>query len=94
MTKNDSDCQYDIAIKSRDQINLRPGPKVIKLIPSSTQLSTKSILLINVKMSTNVGILTVISRINTASESFKARTIFIYHHFTFYEQLKFHAQFS
>ena len=34
------------------------GPEVIKLFLSSTQLSTKFILLINVKMSTIVGILT------------------------------------
>ena len=27
-------------------------------------------------------------------KSFKARKIFIFHHFTFYEQLKLHAQFS
>ena len=32
--------------------------------------------------------------INTASESFKARKIVIFRHFTFYEQLKFHAQLS
>ena len=54
-------------------------------------------LLINVKMPTIVGILTFISRINTASESFnlKARKkIFIFHYFTFYEQLKLHAQLS
>ena len=68
------------------------GFEVIKLFSCSTQLSTKFILLINVKMPTIVGILTFISRINTTSESFKARKIFISHHFTFYEQLKFHAQ--
>ena len=73
---------------------LSPGPEVIKRFPCSTQLSTKFILLINVKMPTIVGILTVISRINTTSESFKARKIIIFHHFTSYEQLKFHAQFS
>ena len=41
-----------------------PGPEFIKLFTCSTQLSTKFILLINVKMSTTVGILTFISRIN------------------------------
>ena len=43
-------------------------------------------------MPTIVDILTFISRINTASESFKVRNIFIFQHFTFYEQLKFHAK--
>ena len=37
----------------------------------------KCILLINVKMITIVGILTFISRINSTSESFEAKTIFI-----------------
>ena len=69
-------------------------PEVIKLFQYSTQPSTKFILLINVKMATIVGILTFISRINTASESFKARKIFTFQYFTFYEQLKFHAQLS
>ena len=39
-------------------------PEVIKLLSYSTQLSTKFILLINVKMPTIVGILTFISMIN------------------------------
>ena len=52
-------------------------------------------MLINVKMPTTfVGILTFISRINTASKSLKARKIFIFQHFRFYEQLKLHAQLS
>ena len=38
-----------------------PGPEVINFFPCSTQLSTKFILLINVKMPTSVGILTFIS---------------------------------
>ena len=42
-------------------------------------------------MPTIVGILTFMNRIDTTSESFKAREIFIVHIFTFYEQLKFHA---
>ena len=54
-------------------------------------LTKKNILLINVKMPTIVGILTFISRINTTSESFKTRNVFILQHFSFYEQLKFHA---
>ena len=36
----------------------KPGPEVIKLFSCSTQLSMKIFLLINVKMPTNVGILT------------------------------------
>ena len=59
-----------------------------------TQLSTKFILLINVKMPTIVGILTFISMIDTIPESLKARKVIIFQQFSFYEQLKFHAQFS
>ena len=62
------------------------GPKIIKLL-CSTQVSMKFIMLINVKMPTNVGILTFISMINTTSESLKAGKVFIFHHFTIYEQL-------
>ena len=40
-----------------------------------------------IKMSTFVGILTLISMINTTSESLRARKVFIFH-----ESLKFHAQ--
>ena len=54
----------------------------------------KFILLINIKMPTNVGILTLISRMNTTSENFKARKFFDFQHFSFYEQLKFHSQLS
>ena len=50
-----------------------PGPKVIKLFQCSTQLSTKFILLTNVKMPTIVGILTFISMINTTFERLKAK---------------------
>ena len=50
------------------------------------------ILFINVKMPTIVGILSFIDRINTTSESLKASAIFIFQHFSFYEQLKFHAR--
>ena len=71
-----------------------PGPEVIKLFSCSTQLSTKFILLINVKMPTIVGILTLISMINTISERLKARYFFICRYFNFYEQLKFRAQLS
>ena len=54
-----------------------PGHEVIQLFACSTQLSMAFILLINVQMPTNAGILTFISRTNTAFESFKARTICI-----------------
>ena len=69
------------------------GPEVIKLFSCSSQLSTKFILLINVKMPTIVGILTFIIMINTTSQRLKARN-FICRYFNFYEQLKFRAQLS
>ena len=59
----------------------------IKLFSYSTQLSTKFILLINVKMPTIVDILTVISRIKAASERINARKMCIFQHFIFYELL-------
>ena len=80
--------------KPFNQSLLNTGPEVIKLFSCSTQRSTKFILLINVKMPTIVGILTFISRINTSSESLKAKKIYIFQHFCFYEQLKFCAQLS
>ena len=61
------------------------GPQVIKLFPCSTQLGTKFILLINVKMPTIVGILTFISMINTTSEILKAMNFFICRYLSFYE---------
>ena len=70
------------------------GPEVIKLFPCSGQLSTKSILLINVKMPIIVGILTFFSMINATSERLKARNFFICRYFGFYEQLQFCAQLS
>ena len=75
-----------------DQVMLKPARlKVIKLFSCSTQLSTKFILLINVKMPTIVGILTFISMINTTSERFKAINFFICRYFMFNEQLKYGA---
>ena len=71
-----------------------PGPEVIKKFPCSTQLSTKFLLLINVKMPTIVGILTFISLINTPSDRLKARKFFICRYFSFYEHLKFRAHVS
>ena len=52
------------------------GPEVIKLFSYSTQLSTKFFLLMNVKMSTIVGILTFISMINTTSETLLYLSVF------------------
>ena len=57
-------------------------------------------MLLNVKMPTIAGILTNISMINKTPEglktpeSLKARKVFIFQHFSFYEQLKFRAQLS
>ena len=51
-------------------------PEVIKLCSYSTQLSTKFIQLINVKMPTIVGILTFISMINTTSERLLYLSVF------------------
>ena len=62
--------------------------------PCSNQLSTKFILLINVKMPKIVGILTFISMINTTSERLEARNFFICRYFSLYEQLKFRAHLS
>ena len=69
-------------------------PEVLKLFSRSTQMSMKFIMLINVKMQSIFGILTFISMINTTSERLKARHFFICRYFSFYEQLKFCAQFS
>ena len=70
------------------------GPGVIKLFSYSTPLSTKIILLINVKMPTIVGILTFISMINTTSERLIARNFFTFWYLSFYEQLKCRPQLS
>ena len=58
-------------------------PEVLKLFSHLTQLSTKFILFINVKMPTLVGILTFISMINATSEILEARHFFICRYFTF-----------
>ena len=76
----------------QDFYNLDPRPRGYKTFSCSTQLSTKFILLINVEMPTFVGILTFISMINTTSERLRARNFFICQCFSFYEQIKFHAQ--
>ena len=53
-----------------------PGPKGIKFYSCSTKLSTKFILLINVKIPTTVGILTLIGMINTTSERLSKRVLY------------------
>ena len=60
------------------------GTKVIKKKSYSTQLRTKFILLINVKMPTIVGILTFVSMMNRISERLKARNIFICRYSNFF----------
>ena len=55
---------YEPVREKTNKLGSPPGPEVIKLFSSSAQLRLKSILLINVKMPTIVGILTFISRIN------------------------------
>ena len=54
-----------------------------KKMSCSTHLSMPFIRLINVKMSTIVDILTIISMINTTSDSFKAKQNNYFQHFSF-----------
>ena len=83
-----SDPGYNMCVtQTQEYTTKRPGPEVKKVFPCSIQLSTKFILLINVKMPTIVGILTFISMINTTSERLKARNFFICRYSSFYEQL-------
>ena len=60
-----------------------PGPEIIRLVSCSTQLSMKSVMLINVKMPTIVGILKFVRMINTTSECLKARKVYIFSAFLF-----------
>ena len=85
---------YMLSATSVDLCSLGPGPQVIKLFSCSTKLSTKFVLLINVKMPTIVGILTFISMISTTSEKLKPRNFFVCRYLSFYEKLKFLAQLS
>ena len=64
---NEHDKFYALELSSKCFITSQPALEVVKLFPCSTQLSTKFILLMNVKMPTIVGILTIISVINTTS---------------------------
>ena len=47
--------------------------------------------LVDASLNSIVGILKFISKINTSSESYKAKKSFNYHHFSDYDQLKFYA---
>ena len=85
---------HSLDLDEQAQSSIHLDPEVIKLFPCSTQLSTKFILLINVKMPSLVGILTFISTINTTFVRLKARNLVICRYFSFYEQLKFRAQLS
>ena len=62
---------------------MNPGPEVIKLFSCSTQLRTIFILLVNIKMTTIVGILTFINMINIASKRLKAMNFFTCRYFSF-----------
>ena len=69
---------YDCGIsRSYSPTILETWPWGYKTFLCSTRLSTKIILLINVKMPTIVGILSFISMINTTSEILKAKTSLI-----------------
>ena len=66
-----------------EEVNPHPDPEVIKLF------SYHDICPAHIEMPTIVGILTFIGMINTTAERLKARNLFIYGYFSFYEQLKF-----
>ena len=53
---------------------MKPGPTVLNFFSCSTQLSTKFVLLINVKMPTIVGILTLIGMIIQQMRDIKQET--------------------
>ena len=59
----------------------------MKHFTCSTQMSTKFIMLINVKMPIIVGILAFISMINTIPESSEARKKLYFQHFRFSKEL-------
>ena len=76
---------YSPKIRSISSIS---GPRGYKNFLCSTQMSMKFIMLKNVKMPTIVVILIFMSMINTTSEHLKARKVFIFKHFRFYEHFK------
>ena len=71
-----------------------PGPEVIKRFSCSTQLSMEVLLLINVKMPTIVGILTVMSGKNSILGLSEPKKLNFLKFCYTYEHLKFHAQLS
>ena len=72
--------------------NYYPRPRGYKAFLYSSQLGMKFIMLINVKMPLIVGSLIFISMINKTSETLKARKVFTFQHFSFYEKAKSHGQ--
>ena len=70
-------CKIKASVKAQN--DACHGPEVLKKMSCSAQRSTKFILLINVTMSTIVGILTFIRMINTTFESLKARHVYFCH---------------
>ena len=79
------------------------GPEVIKHFFMLNATKHEICMLINVKLSTFVGILTFMSITDIAFERLKAKQsflifapllTFISQHFSFHEQIKFHAQLS
>ena len=79
---------FSIFCRKLSKTWLYTWPRGYKLFSCLTKYSIKFIMLINVK------ILTFMSMINKTSESLKARIAFAFQHFSFYEQLKVHAQLS
>ena len=85
-----SSCRGSFLVHSKmpcyelDPVARKPGPEVI-FFSCSTQLSTEIILPIKVKMPTIVGILKLMSRINTTSECFKQEKGVHFQYYSFYE---------
>ena len=71
-----------------EPVTRKPDPEFIKLFSCSAGM--KFIMLISVKMSTDIGILTL----NATYEYFKAKQVFIFLYFSFYEHFKFYALMS
>ena len=88
------DWSLPLSVVDQLVVYFSPGLEVIKLLSCSTQLSTKLIIFINVKMPTIVGILTFISMINKTTKGLKAIQAITFWHFSLYEQLNFHVQLS
>ena len=85
---------YFVSIPFTWYLTSRSGPEVIKLFSCSTQLSKKFFLLINDKMPTIVGILTIMSGKNSILGLSEPKQAEFLDFFYPYEHLKFHAQLS